>query len=42
MKRYEEIKMVIVVFESDDVIRMSFGDNVVPEFGGGYEGGIFE
>ena len=42
MKRYEEIKMFIVVFESDDVIRTSLGDNVVPEIGGGNEGGIFE
>ena len=41
MKRYEEIKMSIVVFESDDVIRTSFGDNEVPEIGGGNEGGIF-
>ena len=42
MRRYEEIKMSIVVFESDDIIRMSFGDNEVPEFGAGDEGGIFE
>ena len=42
MKRYEEVKMSIVVFENDDVIRMSLGDNEVPEIGGGYEGGIFE
>ena len=41
MRRYEEIKMSIVVFESDDVIRMSLGDNEVPEFGAGDEGGIF-
>ena len=41
MKRYEEIKMSIVVFESDDVIRTSFGDNEVPEIAGGDEGGIF-
>ena len=41
MKRYEEIKMAIIVFESDDVIRTSFGDNEVPELGGGNEGGIF-
>ena len=41
MKRYEEIKMFIVVFESDDVIRTSFGDNEVPEIGGDDEGGIF-
>ena len=41
MKRYEEIKMFIVVFERDDVIRMSLGDNEVPEIGGGDEGGIF-
>ena len=41
MKRYEEIKMLIVVFESDDVIRTSFGDNEVREIGGGNEGGIF-
>ena len=41
MKRYEEIKMAIIVFESDDVIRMSLGDNEVPEIGGGDEGGIF-
>ena len=41
MRRYEEIKMSIVVFESDDVIRTSFGDNEVPEIGGGNEGGIF-
>ena len=41
MTRYEEIKMLIIVFESDDVIRTSFGDNEVPEFGGGDEGGIF-
>ena len=39
--RYEEIKMYIVVFESDDVIRTSLGDNEVPELGGGNEGGIF-
>ena len=42
MKRYEEIKMVIVTFEEDDVIRTSLGDNAVPEIGGGDEGGIFE
>ena len=42
MKRYEEITMSIVVFENDDVIRMSLGDNEVPEIGGGDEGGIFE
>ena len=42
MKRYKEIKMAIVIFESDDVIRTSFGDNEVPEIGGGNEGGIFE
>lgn len=41
MKRYEEIKVFIVVFESDDMIRTSWGDNEVPEFGGGDEGGIF-
>ena len=41
MRRYEEIKMSIVGFESDDVIRTSFGDNEVPELGGGNEGGIF-
>ena len=41
MKRYEEVKMAIVVFENDDVIRMSLGDNEVPEIGGGDEGGIF-
>ena len=41
MKRYEEVKMSIVVFEKDDVIRMSWGDNEVPEIGGGDEGGIF-
>ena len=41
MKRYEEITMSIVVFENDDVIRMSLGDNEVPEIGGGDEGGIF-
>jgi hypothetical protein len=42
MKRYEEVKMAIVVFENDDAIRMSLGDNEVPEIGGGDEGGIFE
>ena len=42
MKRYEEIKILIVVFESDDVIRMSLGDNEVPEIASGDEGGIFE
>ena len=42
MKRYEEVKMVIVAFEEDDVIRTSLGDNTVPEIGGGDEGGIFE
>ena len=41
MKRYEEITISIVVFEKDDVIRTSFGDNEVPEIGGGDEGGIF-
>ena len=41
MRRYEEIKMSIVVFESDDIIRTSFGDNEVPEIVGGDEGGIF-
>ena len=41
MKRYEEVKMSIVVFENDDAIRMSLGDNEVPEIGGGDEGGIF-
>ena len=41
MKRYKEIKMFIVVFESDDVIRTSFGDYEVPEIGGDDEGGIF-
>lgn len=41
MKRYEEIKMSIVVFEGDDMIRTSLGDNEVPEIGGGNEGGIF-
>ena len=41
MKRYEEVKMSIVVFEKDDVIRMSLGDNEVPEIGDGDEGGIF-
>ena len=41
MRRYEEIKMSIVVFESDDVIRTSLGDNEVPEIGSGDEGGIF-
>ena len=29
------------VFENDDAIRMSLGDNEVPEIGGGDEGGIF-
>lgn len=41
MKRYEEMKMSIVVFENDDVIKTSFGDNEVPEIGDGSEGGIF-
>ena len=41
MRRYEEIKMSIVVFENDDVIRTSLGDNEVPELGAGNEGGIF-
>ena len=42
MKRYKEIKMAIIIFENDDVIRTSLGDNEVPEIGGGDEGGIFE
>ena len=42
MKRYKEIKMAIVIFESDDVIRTSLGDNEVPEIASGDEGGIFE
>ena len=41
MKRYEEMKMSIVVFENDDVIKTSFGDNEVPEIGDSDEGGIF-
>ena len=41
MKRYKEIKMAIIIFESDDVIRTSLGDNEVPEIGGDDEGGIF-
>ena len=41
MTQYEVIKMSIVVFEGDDVIRTSLGDNEVPEIGGGDEGGIF-
>ena len=41
MKHYETVKMSIIVFENDDVIRTSLGDNEVPEIGGGDEGGIF-
>ena len=41
MKRYKEIKMAIVIFESNDVIRTSLGDNEVPELGAGNDGGIF-
>ena len=41
MKHYEKVEMSIIVFENDDVIRTSLGDNEVPEIGGNEEGGIF-
>ncbi len=34
MAQYEQLKLSIVLFESDDVITASLGDNEVPELGG--------
>ncbi len=43
MAEYERLKLSIVLFDLDDVVRTSpYGDNEVPEFSGdGNEGGIF-
>ena len=41
MIQYEELKISVIMLEADDVVRMSLGDNEVPEIGGNEEGGIF-
>ena len=41
MIQYEELKISVIMLEKDDVVRMSLGDNEVPEIGGNEEGGIF-
>ena len=41
MIQYEELKISVIMLETDDIVRMSLGDNEVPEIGGNEEGGIF-
>ncbi len=46
MAQYERLKLSIVLFDSEDVVRTSLGDNQVPELGdgtgdGNNSGGIF-
>lgn len=41
MAQYERLKLSIVLFDFDDVITASLGDNEVPELGGDSNGGIF-
>lgn len=42
MSKFEEVQLSIILFEPDDVIRLSMGDNEVGELGDdGDIGGIF-
>ena len=38
---YELLKIEVILFEMEDIITESLGDNEVPEIGEGSEGGIF-